>query len=98
MDLPSLKEVKGGFNMQSTGQFDCAPFQKEASSGGNANVIQGSFTCKAATSNPTTKNGSSGTSTGTSASASPSKGAAAANLANMPAMGVAAIFGALFAL
>ncbi|KAL4889055.1 GPI-anchored cell wall organization protein-domain-containing protein [Aspergillus ambiguus] len=88
--LPALENVKGGFNMQSTGNFSCDSFKKLHSD----KVIRGSFKCEASTSNPTTKDGSSGSSTGSSASTT-SEGAAPMNGANMPAMGLAAVFGAL---
>lgn len=93
-ELPSLKNVRGGFNMQSTGNFSCDGFEKLSED----KTIRGKFDCKAKQSNPTTKDGSSGasgTSSGSSASASSSEGASAINVANMPAMGLAAVFGAL---
>lgn len=80
--------------MQSTGNFSCDGFQKLS----DDKTIRGKFDCKAKQSNPTTKDGSSGasgTSSGSSASASSSEGASAINVANMPAMGLAAVFGAL---
>jgi hypothetical protein len=94
VDLPALKEIKGGFNMQSTGNFSCNTFNSD-----HGNIIKGTYSCKANNPDPTTKDGSSGTTTSSSsAHASSSTGAAVANLANVPAMGLAAIFGALLAL
>ncbi|OJJ87095.1 GPI-anchored protein Ecm33 [Aspergillus glaucus CBS 516.65] len=98
VDIPELSNVKGGFNMQSTGDFDCDGFDKKHKD----KVIRGSYTCSAKKSNPKSKNGQSGTSSGTSSAASgtstSSEGAAPANIANVPAMGMAAIFGALLQL
>lgn len=94
VSLPKLKEVKGGFNMQSTGNFSCDAFKSLRSD----NIIKGTFKCEGSKSNPTTKDGSSGTTSSSSAaSASSSTGAAVVNMANMPAMGLAAVFGALLA-
>lgn len=91
VDLPSLKQVKGGFNMQSKGTFDCSDFKSLREN----DVIKGTFTCESNVPNPTTKDGASGTS---SDSSSTSTGAAVQNLANVPAMGLAAILGALLQL
>ncbi|KAA8649158.1 hypothetical protein EYZ11_006069 [Aspergillus tanneri] len=90
-DLPALKTVAGGFNMQSTGNFSCDTFNKL-----EGNAIRGKYECKAKTPNPTTKDGSSGSTTsGGQPSSSSSEGASAMNVANVPAMGLAAVFGAL---
>jgi hypothetical protein len=40
-ELPDLEDVRGGFNMQSTAEIDCSPFEEL-----EGNVIQGVFTCK----------------------------------------------------
>jgi hypothetical protein len=90
VSLPALQEVKGGFNMQSTGSFQCSQFDNLH----NNNVIQGSYTCKAAVSNPTTMDGNSGTSTSSGAAASSSK-SSASNLGNVPMVGLTAIIGSL---
>ncbi|OJJ44755.1 hypothetical protein ASPZODRAFT_27392 [Penicilliopsis zonata CBS 506.65] len=97
VSLPSLKEVKGGFNVQSTGNFTCSAFKSLRAAG----AIKGTYTCKANAADPTTSDGSSGTgsssnTTSTSSASATSSGAAVANLvANVPAMGAAAVFGAL---
>lgn len=96
VSLPSLKFVKGGFNMQSTGDFSCSNFKNLRSK----DVIRGDFKCKSNASNPTTKDGSSGgsgsgTSTGSGSSTTSSGAASVDNVANMPGMGMAAVFGAL---
>lgn len=97
VSLPSLNDVQGGFNMQSTGNFQCSTFHKLREN----KVIRGSYKCKAKAANPTTKSGSSGatgtggSSGGGSSSGSGSKGAASSNVANMPAMGLAAVLGSL---
>ncbi|KAJ9303709.1 hypothetical protein DTO217A2_6818 [Paecilomyces variotii] len=92
VDLPALKQVKGGFNMQSTGNFSCSDFQDIKS------TVRGSFTCKSSTPDPTTSDGSSGTSSGTSSSSSSSSTAkSAASLVdiNAPAVALIAAFGAM---
>ena len=84
--------------MQSTGDFDCDSFDKKHKN----RVIRGSYTCSAKKSNPKSKNGQSGTSSGSASAASgtstSSKGAAPGNVASVPTMGMAAIFGALLQL
>jgi BRCT domain type II-containing protein len=90
--MPKLENVKGQFNLQSTGNFSCDTFDKAH----NDKVIRGTYKCKAAEPNPTTKDGSSGTTTSSGSSASASKSNAAdLNAANLPALGFAAVFGAL---
>ena len=79
--------------MQSTGNFSCDPFKKM-----NQNkVIRGKFQCKGDAQNPKTKSGESGTSSGSGSSSSETSSGAAVvdNVANMPAMGMAAFFGYL---
>lgn len=97
--MGSLKDVKGGFNIQSTAEIDCDPFRKLRK---QDKAIHGSFKCSGKKSHPTQKGGGSGTTggggSGTSSggsSSSSSAGAAADNVVNMPAMGMAAVFGAL---
>ncbi|KAL2001881.1 hypothetical protein VTN02DRAFT_1093 [Thermoascus thermophilus] len=95
VDVPSLEQVKGGFNMQSKGEFSCDPYQKLYQDG----VIKGTYKCKPNLPNPTTKDGSSGTTDSTSsAAATTSTGAAVQNLANVPVMGLAAVLGGLLQL
>ena len=81
--------------MQSThGNFSCSDFKKLK----NEDVIKGKFSCNATNDNPTTANGTSGTGSGTSSgsgSSSTSSGAAYFNGANVPVVGIAAVFGAL---
>ncbi|OQE00074.1 hypothetical protein PENVUL_c059G04991 [Penicillium vulpinum] len=91
--LGALKDVEGSFNMQSTrGNFSCDDLSKLKSD----DVIKGNFKCDATTNNPTTSNGKSGTSSSTSSgSSSTSSGAAFMTGANVPVVGLAAIFGAL---
>ncbi|KAL4873139.1 hypothetical protein BDV12DRAFT_160446 [Aspergillus spectabilis] len=90
-DLPALKNVRGGFNMQSTGNFSCDTFDNWKD-----NTIHGTYKCEAATADPTTSDGSSGSGTTTSggSDATPTD-AAILTAANLPIMGVAAIFGVL---
>ena len=93
VEMPKLENVKGGFNIQSTGDFDCNDFDKKHKD----KVIRGSYTCSAKKSNPKSKNGQSGTTSGTASksSSTSSEGAAPGNVADIPTMGMAAIFGAL---
>ncbi|KAE8147132.1 hypothetical protein BDV25DRAFT_39905 [Aspergillus avenaceus] len=91
--LPSLKSVKGDLNMQTTGNITCTAFDKMKSDG----VIKGKKTCDAKAKDPKTRDGKSGSSTtSSSSSSSTSTGAASfVDPASMPAMGMAAVFGAL---
>lgn len=93
VDLSSLKDVKGRFNLQSTGKINCQKFKDLKKN----KVVKGTFHCKAQDPNPTTADGSSGTSSGGGKSATTTTGSSSAsdNIANMPGMGLAAIFGAL---
>ncbi|KAJ5811066.1 hypothetical protein N7447_010582 [Penicillium robsamsonii] len=91
LSLGALKDVEGSFNMQSTrGNFSCDDLRKLKSD----NVIKGSFKCDATNANPTT-NGKTDSSSSSSSSSSTSSGAAFMNGANVPVVGLAAIFGAL---
>ncbi|KAJ5474633.1 hypothetical protein N7475_004199 [Penicillium sp. IBT 31633x] len=93
LSLGKLKDVEGSFNMQSTrGNFSCDDLRELK----NDKVIKGSFKCDATNNNPTTANGGSGTSSSSSGgSSSTSSGAAFMTGANVPVVGLAAIFGAL---
>lgn len=92
VSLGALENVKGGFNMQSTGNFSCSEFKKLRSD----KVIRGKYQCEGNKDHPTSADGKSGAS-GTSDSKKPdsSEGASVMNVANVPAMGLAAVFGAL---
>ncbi|KAJ5081964.1 hypothetical protein N7532_007599 [Penicillium argentinense] len=93
VEFGSLEEVSGGFNLQSTnGKFDCSSFRKM-----RGDIIQGTFHCKANTTDPSTANGKSGTSSSTSSSSTgtSSSGAAVANGVPVTAAGIAAGFYAL---
>lgn len=81
--LGALKNVVGGFNVESTDKIDCSKF--EAEKGANK-VIEGTFNCKSATDNPQPLG--SGTSTG--GAASPSKTNAA-----IPSYGLSQVVGGL---
>ncbi|KAJ5502171.1 hypothetical protein N7463_005045 [Penicillium fimorum] len=93
LSLGALKDVEGSFNMQSTrGNFSCDDLHKLKSD----KIIKGSFKCDATNDNPTTSNENSGTSSSSSSgSSSTSSGAAFMTGANVPVVGLAAIFGAL---
>lgn len=89
--LPSLTDVKGGFNLQTTKEFDCSTFDAQ-----KGNVIEGnSYVCEGAVVNP----GTQGTTPTTTSSGSPSatsKGAAVENVASsFGIFAAAAIVGAL---
>ncbi|KAJ5483491.1 hypothetical protein N7530_002737 [Penicillium desertorum] len=91
LSLGALKDVEGSFNMQSTrGNFSCDDLRKLK----NDDVIKGSFKCDATNANPTTSKGGSGTSSSDSSSET-SSGAAFMTGANVPVVGLAALFGAL---
>lgn len=91
--LSSLKDVKGRFNMQSTGKINCDKFQDLKKN----KVVKGTFHCQSKDPNPTTADGSSGTSSGGGKSSTTTGSSAASpdNVINMSGMGLAAIFGAL---
>lgn len=80
--------------MQSTrGNFSCDDLRKLKSD----DVIKGTFKCDATNANATTSTGTSGSSTSSSSttSAATSSGAAFMTGANVPVVGIAAVFGAL---
>lgn len=85
--MPSLVNVKGGFNITSAQTIDCSAFQSE-----KGNVIQGTFTCKtlASASGSGSSTGSSSSSTSTS-----TKGAAASYGISEAAAGLSVIGGLL---
>lgn len=92
LTLPALKDVRGGFNMQTTSStFNCAPFQGEA---GMNNVIKGVFNCQVGKSNPDPN--SSGTATGSSGSSSSTSKSSASNFdPTTPLTGLGALVAAL---
>lgn len=73
VDLPALTQVKGAFNLQTSGEFDCSSFNKIHDSKA---VIRGKYTCSGGKSDPGTAES---TSTSTSTGSSASKTAAAAH-------------------
>lgn len=66
--LPALTDVAGGFNMQTSGQFDCSPFQNYKTN----QVIKGTFTCAGSESKP----GTAGTTPSSTSTSTAKKGAA----------------------
>jgi len=50
VDFPALKDVRGGFNLQTTAQFDCTNFDKL-----DGGVVKGKFVCSGAVTNPGTE-------------------------------------------
>ncbi|KAK2739115.1 hypothetical protein FQN57_006681 [Myotisia sp. PD_48] len=51
VELPNLKEIRGGFNMQSSGTFECQSFKDL-----RGDVIRGEFTCRSGVKNPKSDN------------------------------------------
>ncbi|KAJ5231567.1 Protein ecm33 [Penicillium citrinum] len=94
VEFGSLKEVSGGFNLQSTdGKFNCDTFDKMKN-----DIIHGKYNCDAKKDNPTTSNGKSGTSSSSSSSSgssSTSSGAAVVNSGSVSAAGIATVFYAI---
>ena len=41
VDLPNLKQVRGAFNLQTSAEFDCGPFDTARKNG----VIKGKYVC-----------------------------------------------------
>lgn len=66
VELPSLTQVRGAFNLQSSGQLDCTNFDSAAS---NKKVIKGKYTCKGSAKQSGSKSSSSSGSSPTGASA-----------------------------
>jgi len=93
--LPKIKDVRGGFNMQSTATIDCKPFESLRSS----TAIQGVFTCKGALDKATSSDGTttSGDGTTTSPSSATSKAPASSYGVNQAVAG-ASVFGGLLAM
>jgi len=86
VDLPALKEVRGGFNLQSSGNLDCDSFSKL-----RGNVIQGTYTCRSGVSDPQSAGG---TATSTDGS-KPTKKAGAAALNPPTIMTLIALLGGI---
>jgi hypothetical protein len=94
VQLPKLKDVKGAFNMQSSGNFSCDPFDEYKAD----KVIKGSdYTCVSKSNN--VQASGTGTSTTSSPSSTGTGNAAVMNSADMPVlMGVLALVGGIFQL
>ncbi|CAK7239809.1 MAG: cell wall protein Ecm33 [Sporothrix thermara] len=101
IELPSLKDVKGAFDIVSTGDIsdDCTAFKKLApsSQGGNGD-IQGTFTCQSnnahanSDTNPTsTGSASSSSSTGSSSSSDSDSAAAGFSVNSLAVLGLAGV-------
>ncbi len=71
--LSSLRDVRGAFNIQTSSQFECGPFQQLKNSG----VVKGRYTCSGNNARPgsVTSGGSGGSQT--SSGANPTQSAAA---------------------
>lgn len=95
VSMPVLKDIKGAFNMQSSGNLDdeCATFKKES---GSTNVIKGKFVCQGSVSKP---GGAGTTPTATASGSSASKtGAATVQVASVSLMGFSGLLAAIFGL
>jgi hypothetical protein len=90
-ELPKLKDVKGGFNMQSTSEIDCSGFQALRDS----EVIQGTYTCKTTADAQSGVDSGSGTDSSSGASPSGSKGAAVSYDVNSAVAGLSVVGGLL---
>lgn len=92
VDLPALKDNRGAFNLQSTGDISssCAHFD---SIHGPSNVIKGKYQCKGSLTNP----GNAST-TASGSSSSSSKGAADAVGFNAAALGLTGVLAAMLSL
>ena len=81
VSLPALADVKGAFNMQSSGTLDCSAFDKLS---GNNNVIKGKYQCAGSQKNPgganTTPTSSGSSSSKTNAATAPVYVVSTANL------------------
>jgi hypothetical protein len=89
VNLQGLTNVAGGFNLQSTATFSCDQFNSE-----KGNVIQGTYNCDPATSNPQTLASGTGTSGGASSTSTP-KGAAVSYGVNGAVAGLSVVGGLL---
>jgi hypothetical protein len=91
--LPALADCKGTFNMQSSGNISCDPFQQDAST----KVIKGAFYCASGSTNVQSSATGTGSTTGSGASpTSSTKGAAPFTSVDMPAVvGFSTFIGAL---
>jgi hypothetical protein len=80
--LPALADCKGTFNMQSSGNISCDPFQQDA----NNKVIKGAYFCASGSTNVQSSATGTGSTTGSGASPTGTKGAAPFTSADMPAV------------
>ena len=49
VDLPNLSQVRGAFNLQTSGEFDCKPFDDAKKKKG---IIKGKYTCRGSLTKP----------------------------------------------
>jgi hypothetical protein len=90
--LPALSDCKGTFNMQSSGNISCEPFQQDA----NSKIIKGAFFCASGSTNVQSSATGTGSVTGSGASPTGTKGAAPFTSVDMPAvLGFSTFIGAL---
>ena len=80
VDLPNLSQVRGAFNLQTSAEFDCKPFDDAKKKKG---IIKGKYVCAGAQIKP----GGAGTKpSGTKSSSASGTNAADALNVNMPAL------------
>lgn len=79
VELPALTQVRGAFNIQSSGTLDCSAFDQDKKS---KQVIKGHYVCQGSVSKP----GGQGTQPSSANPASSSKAAAANVEVNLPAI------------
>jgi len=80
VELPALTQVRGAFNLQSSGQLDCSAFQADS---GSKQVIKGHYTCKGSVAKP----GGQGSKASSSSGSTPTGKSAAGHVEiNFPAV------------
>lgn len=77
LNLPNLKQVRGAFNLQTSAEFDCAPYDDAKKKKG---IIKGKYVCAGAQSKP----GGAGTKPSSTSGGSKETGAAQAISVNLP--------------
>lgn len=88
---PALKNVVGALNIQSTAEIDCATYWNTLA----GSIVQGKSNCVSKTADPTTLEGTTGTTTSSGSKSSSTKGAAASFGISEAAAGLSVIGGLL---
>lgn len=97
VELPKLADVRGAFNLQSSGDLNntCSNFKSLA---GSNNVIKGTFTCSGAVEDPSSDPSSASATTSGTSSSSTAKSAAAGFAAPVAVTGLMGVLAAVFGL